>query len=47
MTVKLKIAPKDDGYIVVDENGTEFGPQVSTRKEAEELLKDWKAYYSS
>ena len=22
MTVKLKIAPKDDGYIVVDENGT-------------------------
>jgi hypothetical protein len=47
---KLKVGTKEDGafgkFIVVDENGTEYGPS-GTRKEVEEILKDWKAYYSS
>lgn len=45
--MKLKIEKKDDGFIVVDENGAEYGPMAKTRKEAEEILTDWKAYYSS
>ena len=43
---KLKVAEKGDKFIVQDESGTEYGPEVSTRKAAEELLRDWKAYYS-
>jgi hypothetical protein len=48
---KLKVGTKEKGtfgnFIVLDENGIEYGPSAATRKEAEELLKDWKAYYSS
>ena len=44
--MKLEIAKKDSGFIVRDENDVDYGPQVSSRKEAEELLKDWKAYYA-
>jgi len=43
---KLKIAEKGDKFIVQDESGTEYGPEVSTHKEAEALLADWKAYYA-
>ena len=47
---KLKVGTKDDGtfgkFIVRDEDGTEYGPSAPTRKEADELLKDWKAYYA-
>jgi len=45
--MKLEIAKKDDKFVVQDENQTVYGPPVSTRKECEELLKDWKAYYVS
>ena len=48
---KLKVGTKENGnfgkFIVVDENNIEYGPSAATRKEAEELLKDWKAYYAS
>ena len=48
---KLKIGTKANGafgkFIVMDENDVEYGPSAPTRKEAEELLKDWKAYYSA
>ena len=45
MKIKLEIAKRGDGFVVQDENGTVYGPQVAARREAEELLKDWKAYY--
>jgi hypothetical protein len=48
---KLKIGTKENGafgkFIVRDEDDAEYGPSAATRKEAEEILKDWKAYYSS
>lgn len=48
---KLKVGTKDNGafgkFIVVGEDDVEYGPSAATRKEAEEILKDWKAYYSS
>jgi len=44
--MRLEIAKKDGGFVVQDENGTVYGPQVPTRKEADDLLKDWKAYYA-
>jgi hypothetical protein len=48
---KLKVGTKDGGafgnFIVRDEEGAEYGPSAKTRKEVEEILKDWKAYYSS
>ena len=47
---KLKVGTKEDGvfgkFIVRDDEGAEYGPSAATRKEAEELLKDWKAYYA-
>jgi hypothetical protein len=46
MKVKLEIGKTGDKFVVKDENGIEYGPAVSTRKEAEELLKDWRAYYA-
>lgn len=46
MKTRLEIAKKDGGFAVQDEKGTVYGPQVKTRKEAEELLKDWTAYYT-
>jgi hypothetical protein len=49
--MKLKIGTKENGnfgkFIVMDENDVEYGPSAATRKEAEEILKDWKAYYAS
>jgi len=45
--MKLEIAKKADGFVVQDENQTVYGPPVGSRKEAEELLKDWKSYYAS
>lgn len=42
---KLAVAKKDDGFVVQDENGVVYGTQVVTRKAADELLNDWKAYY--
>jgi hypothetical protein len=42
---KLEVAKQGDGFAVQDENDVVYGPTVKTRKEAEELLKDWKAYY--
>ena len=42
----LEVAKNGNGFAVQDENETVYGPPVSTRKEAEELLKDWKAYYA-
>jgi len=44
---KLGIAAKDSGFVVQDENGVVYGPQVATYKEAEELLKDWETYYKA
>jgi hypothetical protein len=44
--LKLEIVKKGDAFAVQDEGGVEYGPQAKTRKQAEEILKDWKAYYS-
>jgi hypothetical protein len=44
--LKLEVAKKDDTFVVQDASGVIYGPQVKTRKDAEELLKDWKAYYA-
>lgn len=50
-TPKLKIGTKANGnfgkFIVVDDEGAEYGPSAPTKKEAEEILHDWRAYYSS
>ena len=45
-TAKLEIVERDGGFAVQDKNGVVFGPEVKTREEAEELLKDWEAYYT-
>jgi hypothetical protein len=42
---KLSIAKKDNGFVVQDENGVVYGPQAASRKQIEEVLTDWKAYY--
>lgn len=44
--INLEVAKKDSGFVVQDENGVVYGPEAKTRKEAEELLKDWVAYYA-
>jgi hypothetical protein len=43
---KLSIAKKDNGFVVQDENGVVYGPQAANRKQIEEVLNDWKAYYA-
>ncbi len=45
MKPNLEIAKDGDEFVVRDENGIEYGPKAPTRKAAEEILKDWKAYY--
>lgn len=42
----LKIVKNGGLFSVVDESDVVYGPQVSTRKEAEEVLASWKAYYA-
>ena len=48
---KLRVATKADGtfgkFIVRDEEDAEYGPSAKTREEANEILQDWRAYYSS
>jgi len=43
---KLAVAKHGDEFAVKDEGGVVYGPQTATRKQAEEILKDWKAYYA-
>lgn len=43
--MKLKIVPTKEGFEVRDEKNVLYGPPVSTRKEAEQVLADWEAYY--
>jgi hypothetical protein len=42
---KLKVVKVDDGFVVQDENGYNYGLVTKDRKKAEEILKDWKTYY--
>ena len=44
--MKLEIRKKDDKFVVQDETECVYGT-ASTRADAEQLLKDWKAYYAS
>jgi len=44
--MKLKIEQKDGDFVVTDEKDVVYGPSAATRKEAEEILKNWKAYYA-
>jgi hypothetical protein len=44
--MKLDIVKGGDEFVVVDKNGVEYGPRAKTRKEAEEIRKDWENYYA-
>lgn len=43
--MKLSIEKHGSDFRVVDEAGVVYGPVVSSRKEAEQVLADWAAYY--
>lgn len=47
MKPKLRVEAAKEGFAVVDDSGTVYGPVAPTRREAEETLKDWKAYYAT
>ena len=42
----LSIIADGSTFRVVDGRNTHYGPVVSTREEAEQLLHDWNAYYT-
>jgi len=44
--ISLSVEKVDSGFAVQDENGTIYGPIAASKKEAEETLKDWRAYYA-
>ena len=45
---KLKVAAREGKFLVMGDDGTEYGPgPFNSREEAEAVLADWIAYYES
>lgn len=43
--IKLRIAKEGELFAVYDQDGVHYGPSAASRKEIEQILKDWKGYY--